>query len=105
MTNFYNINPKFYVSVDCIIFGFHEGELNLLLLNANVADEIFMDTVAGPHGPFLPQRYEFAGQTQSAGRRFSAPAGAVNCPIAPAERPRIICFFGAFGLYLLINSY
>lgn len=35
MTNFYNINPKFYVSVDCIIFGFHEGELNLLLLKRN----------------------------------------------------------------------
>ena len=27
MTTYYNINPKFYVSVDCIIFGFDEGEL------------------------------------------------------------------------------
>ena len=35
MTNYYSINPKFYVSVDCIIFGFHEGELNLLLLKRN----------------------------------------------------------------------
>ena len=25
MTTYYNINPKFYVSVDCIIFGFDEG--------------------------------------------------------------------------------
>lgn len=33
MTTYYNINPKFYVSVDCIIFGFDEGELKLLLLN------------------------------------------------------------------------
>ena len=32
MTTYYNINPKFYVSVDCIIFGFDEGELKLLLL-------------------------------------------------------------------------
>lgn len=35
MSNYYSINPKFYVSVDCIIFGFHEGELNLLLLKRN----------------------------------------------------------------------
>lgn len=35
MSNYYNINPKFYVSVDCIIFGFYEGELNLLLLKRN----------------------------------------------------------------------
>ena len=35
MTTYYNINPKFYVSVDCIIFGFYEGELNLLLLKRN----------------------------------------------------------------------
>ena len=30
MTTYYSKNPKFYVSVDCIIFGFNEGELNLL---------------------------------------------------------------------------
>ncbi len=35
MSNYYSINPKFYVSVDCIIFGFCEGELNLLLLKRN----------------------------------------------------------------------
>lgn len=35
MTNYYSINPKFYISVDCIIFGFNEGELNLLLLKRN----------------------------------------------------------------------
>lgn len=35
MTTYYNVNPKFYVSVDCIIFGFSEGELNLLLLKRN----------------------------------------------------------------------
>ena len=35
MSNSYSINPKFYVSVDCIIFGFYEGELNLLLLKRN----------------------------------------------------------------------
>lgn len=32
MTTYYNINPQFYVSVDCIIFGLNEGELSLLLL-------------------------------------------------------------------------
>lgn len=35
MTVYYNINPKFYVAVDCIIFGFDEGELKLLLLKRN----------------------------------------------------------------------
>lgn len=35
MTSFYKINSKFYVAVDCIIFGFDEGELKLLLLKRN----------------------------------------------------------------------
>ncbi|MDR1222704.1 MAG: NUDIX domain-containing protein [Tannerella sp.] len=33
--NFYREHPKFYVAVDCIIFGFSEGNLNLLLLKRN----------------------------------------------------------------------
>ena len=33
--NFYQSHPKFYVAVDCIIIGFMEGELNLLLLKRN----------------------------------------------------------------------
>lgn len=35
MSNFYSSNPKFYVGIDCIIFGFNEGELSLLLLKRN----------------------------------------------------------------------
>lgn len=35
MNNYYSQNPKFHVAVDCIIFGFNEGELNLLLLKRN----------------------------------------------------------------------
>lgn len=35
MTNYYSTNPTFYVGVDCIIFGFSEGELHLLLLKRN----------------------------------------------------------------------
>lgn len=35
MSNYYSVNPKFYISVDCIIFGFHEGKLHLLLLKRN----------------------------------------------------------------------
>ena len=35
MTTYYNIDSKFYVSVDCIIFGFDQGELKLLLLKRN----------------------------------------------------------------------
>lgn len=35
MTTYYSSNPTFYVSIDCIIFGFYEGELNLLLLKRN----------------------------------------------------------------------
>ena len=32
MNNYYSSNPRFYVGIDCIIFGFLEGELSLLLL-------------------------------------------------------------------------
>jgi ADP-ribose pyrophosphatase YjhB (NUDIX family) len=35
MAGYYSSNPKFYVSVDCIIFGFSKGELSLLLLKRN----------------------------------------------------------------------
>ncbi|MDO4164020.1 MAG: NUDIX domain-containing protein [Bacteroides sp.] len=35
MSNYYSSNPKFHVGIDCIIFGFYEGELNLLLLKRN----------------------------------------------------------------------
>lgn len=34
-SNYYSSNPRFYVAIDCIIFGFNEGELNLLLLKRN----------------------------------------------------------------------
>ena len=34
-TAFYSIHPKFHAAVDCIIFGFEEGELSLLLLQRN----------------------------------------------------------------------
>ena len=33
--NYYKNNPKFHVAVDCIIFGFRNGGLNLLLLKRN----------------------------------------------------------------------
>lgn len=33
--NYYREHPKFYVSVDCIIFGFKDGKLRLLLLKRN----------------------------------------------------------------------
>ncbi len=39
MTAYYDINPQFYVSVDCIIFGLNEGELSLLLLKRNFEPE------------------------------------------------------------------
>ncbi len=35
MNKYYSSNPTFYVAIDCIIFGFNEGELNLLLLKRN----------------------------------------------------------------------
>ena len=35
MTTYYNINPRFYVSVDCIIFGIAKCSLKLLLLKQN----------------------------------------------------------------------
>jgi len=35
-TKFYSGNTKFLVSVDCIIFGFSEGELSLLLFKRNM---------------------------------------------------------------------
>ncbi len=33
--NYYSSHPKFYVAIDCIIFGFDESGLNLLLLKRN----------------------------------------------------------------------
>ena len=33
--NYYQEHPRFYVSVDCIIFGFKAGKLSLLLLKRN----------------------------------------------------------------------
>jgi ADP-ribose pyrophosphatase YjhB (NUDIX family) len=35
MNNYYSHNPRFYVGIDCIIFGFNDGELSLLLLKRN----------------------------------------------------------------------
>lgn len=35
MTAYYGKNPKFYVGIDCIIFGFEKNRLNLLLLKRN----------------------------------------------------------------------
>jgi len=35
-TSFYSEQPRFLVAVDCIIFGFSEGELNLLLLKRSM---------------------------------------------------------------------
>ena len=35
MNNYYSSNPTFYVSVGCIIFGFNEDGLSLLLLKRN----------------------------------------------------------------------
>jgi len=35
MSNYYSSTPQLYVAIDCIIFGFNEGELNLLLLKRN----------------------------------------------------------------------
>ena len=32
---YYSVHPKFHTAVDCIIFGFEEGELSLLLLQRN----------------------------------------------------------------------
>ena len=32
MPAYYSIHPRFHVAVDCIIFGFEDGELSLLLL-------------------------------------------------------------------------
>ena len=35
MSNYYSSNPQFYVGIDCIIFGFSDDELHLLLLKRN----------------------------------------------------------------------
>jgi len=35
MNNYYSHEKQFYVAVDCIIFGFNQGELSLLLLKRN----------------------------------------------------------------------
>ena len=30
MKNYYSSNPTFYLGIDCIIFGFNEGEISLI---------------------------------------------------------------------------
>lgn len=35
MSEYYSSNPRFHVAIDCIIFGFSEGKLHLLLLKRN----------------------------------------------------------------------
>lgn len=35
MCNYYSENPKFYLAIDCIIFGFNGTDLSLLLLKRN----------------------------------------------------------------------
>ncbi len=40
MTEFYNSNPKFFVAVDCIIFGLSHGELNILLAKRRFEPEM-----------------------------------------------------------------
>lgn len=35
LSGFYENKDQFYIAVDCIIFGFHEGELKLLLIKRN----------------------------------------------------------------------
>ena len=35
MTDYYSKNPRFYVGIDCIIFGFEKNQLSLLLLQRN----------------------------------------------------------------------
>ena len=35
MNNYYSSNPSFHVGIGCIIFGFNDGELSLLLLKRN----------------------------------------------------------------------
>ncbi len=39
MTPFYSENPKHFIAVDCIIFGFDEGELKILLHKRNFEPE------------------------------------------------------------------
>lgn len=39
MTSYYTVNPKFYISVDCIIFGFNQRGLSLLLLKRKMDPE------------------------------------------------------------------
>ena len=35
MSNFYSHHEKFHIGLDCVIFGFHNNELHLLLLKRN----------------------------------------------------------------------
>ncbi len=44
---YYGANPTFHVAVDCIIFGFHEGELSLLLLKRNFEPAMGRWSLAG----------------------------------------------------------
>ena len=43
MKNYYSSNPTFYLGIDCIIFGFNEGEISLLLLKRNFEPAMVTD--------------------------------------------------------------
>ena len=40
MTTYYNHNPKFYVGIDCIIFGFDKGELKTYFIDTYRANKM-----------------------------------------------------------------
>lgn len=46
-SSFYASHPTFHIAVDCIIFGFHEGELSLLLLKRNFEPAMGQWSLAG----------------------------------------------------------
>ena len=73
MTTYYNINPKFYVSVDCIIFGFDEGELKLLLLKRNFEPAMgkwsLMGELTGLENVYMEQVGTFGDLERDPGER------------------------------------
>jgi 8-oxo-dGTP diphosphatase len=107
-TKYYSEFPQFYVSVDCIIFGFSEGELNLLLLkrkmepakglwslpggfiqNSESAEEAasrVLLSLTGLESPYMEQLHLFSEEGRDPGQRVLSVAYYALVNVADYDR-------------------
>ena len=108
---YYSEFPQFYVSVDCIIFGFSEGELNLLLLKRNMepakglwslpggfiqegesseeAASRVLYALTGLDSPYLEQMHLFSAEDRDPGQRVLSIAYYALVNVADYDRESV----------------